>query len=947
MVLCKFRLKCQCLPWKLLLATSTLLFLTASSLGSPVETHKSGISSVFSLFNLKGKSRFWSEDVIHNDYDELKFSSHGKVSAFNYTNSGNIANYLKLQEIDSIYLPVPINFIFIGFEGKGNQEFKLLPEEIERWFTKIDHIFEHTRIRHEEVLTAFYKTSVDKMQWHPVPVASHINYNFSVHAIEMGEKVTSIFEQAIKVFGRKDDPIGSGDNVSGDWQVDVQMIDGLLASLVEYLQLENAYNIFILNPKRDERRPKYGYRRGLSESEINLLKENKTLQTKILQSDVVPEDTLARTKIQRPLYVKHPMMNFAWTRTEDTDIVEWYNIWLDTLDNFGRLQQGREIAQTIEFKALQLLKGKDQDLKLLLERVLKSGDYGGLQAECLTDTWIGKDSRWAFIDLSAGPFSWGPAVGGEGVRTEASLPNVERTIGATAEISEEEAENLLQDAIHEKFAVFGDKDHQAIDILLAEIDIYELFAFKHCKGRKVKLALCEELDERMRDLKNELQSFEGEEYDESHKTKAIETLKRMESWNLFSDTHEEFENYTVARDSFLAHLGATLWGSMRHIVSPSVSDGAFHYYEKISFQLFFMTQEKVGHIKQLPVDIDAIKDGLSSLLVPSQKLMFTPHMLPLSADPDLAMAFSIARRAAAVPLLLVNGTYRKTIRTYLDSSILQYQLQRLNKHGSLKGRHAQSRSMLEVPIFWFIYSEPLLLDKHFQAKALSNMIIVVQSESSSWESHLHCNGHSLLMNLRQPIKPAVAATAEHLAGLLPLHLVYGQAHETAMEDWIWSVGCSPFSATSQGWHISQFQSDSIARSYVITTLEESIQLVNSAIHRLLMERTTQNTFMIFQSQEHELVNKYNYVVSLWRRVSTVTGELRYVDALRLLNTLEDASKRFVDQVNTTLALFHPINCTRERKMQMVFDVTTIPAFLIVLGCLYMVLRPRRPKPKIN
>ncbi|XP_027193120.1 uncharacterized protein [Cicer arietinum] len=947
MVLCKFRLKCQCLPWKLLLATSTLLFLTASSLGSPVETHKSGISSVFSLFNLKGKSRFWSEDVIHNDYDELKFSSHGKVSAFNYTNSGNIANYLKLQEIDSIYLPVPINFIFIGFEGKGNQEFKLLPEEIERWFTKIDHIFEHTRIRHEEVLTAFYKTSVDKMQWHPVPVASHINYNFSVHAIEMGEKVTSIFEQAIKVFGRKDDPIGSGDNVSGDWQVDVQMIDGLLASLVEYLQLENAYNIFILNPKRDERRPKYGYRRGLSESEINLLKENKTLQTKILQSDVVPEDTLARTKIQRPLYVKHPMMNFAWTRTEDTDIVEWYNIWLDTLDNFGRLQQGREIAQTIEFKALQLLKGKDQDLKLLLERVLKSGDYGGLQAECLTDTWIGKD-RWAFIDLSAGPFSWGPAVGGEGVRTEASLPNVERTIGATAgKISEEEAENLLQDAIHEKFAVFGDKDHQAIDILLAEIDIYELFAFKHCKGRKVKLALCEELDERMRDLKNELQSFEGEEYDESHKTKAIETLKRMESWNLFSDTHEEFENYTVARDSFLAHLGATLWGSMRHIVSPSVSDGAFHYYEKISFQLFFMTQEKVGHIKQLPVDIDAIKDGLSSLLVPSQKLMFTPHMLPLSADPDLAMAFSIARRAAAVPLLLVNGTYRKTIRTYLDSSILQYQLQRLNKHGSLKGRHAQSRSMLEVPIFWFIYSEPLLLDKHFQAKALSNMIIVVQSESSSWESHLHCNGHSLLMNLRQPIKPAVAATAEHLAGLLPLHLVYGQAHETAMEDWIWSVGCSPFSATSQGWHISQFQSDSIARSYVITTLEESIQLVNSAIHRLLMERTTQNTFMIFQSQEHELVNKYNYVVSLWRRVSTVTGELRYVDALRLLNTLEDASKRFVDQVNTTLALFHPINCTRERKMQMVFDVTTIPAFLIVLGCLYMVLRPRRPKPKIN
>lgn len=59
--------------------------------------------------------------------------------------------------------------------------------------------------------------------------------------------------------------------------------------------------------------------------------------------------------------------------------------------------------------------------------------------------------------------------------------------------------------------------------------------------------------------------------------------------------------------------------------------------------------------------------------------------LSLSEDPALAMAFSVARRAAAVPVLLVNGTYRKTVRPYLDTSILQHQLQRLNDHGSLKG----------------------------------------------------------------------------------------------------------------------------------------------------------------------------------------------------------------------------------------------------------------------
>lgn len=116
---------------------------------------------------------------------------------------------------------------------------------------------------------------------------------------------------------------------------------------------------------------------------------------------------------------------------------------------------------------------------------------------------------------------------------------------------------------------------------------------------------------------------------------------------------QDFQNYTVARDTFLSHMGATLWGSLRHIVAPSLADGAFHYYEKISFQLFFITQEvkwcgqltilealrscwnisllvyplqKTKHIKQLPLDLKSLMDGLSSLVSPSQKVLFSPHM---------------------------------------------------------------------------------------------------------------------------------------------------------------------------------------------------------------------------------------------------------------------------------------------------------------------------------
>ncbi|XP_048494940.1 uncharacterized protein LOC104886808 isoform X2 [Beta vulgaris subsp. vulgaris] len=867
----------------------TLLLVFAPGLhGSP--THrKSKMSSVFSLFNLKRNSRFWTESVLHGDFDDLESSSPGKSGALNYSKAANIANYLKLQEIDSMHLPVPVNFIFIGFEGRGNHEFTLQPEELERWFTKIDHMFEHTWVPQiEEVLNPFHKVNVDKGSHH-FPTLSHVNYNFSVHAIRMNEKVTSVLERAIAVLSRKDDVSRSWENKDALWQVDLDLMEVFFDSLIEYLQLENAYNIFVLNPKHNANITRYGYRRGLSESEIDFLRQNKSLQATLLESKNTPEISLAIEKIQRPLYEKHPMAKFAWTTTEETDTVEWSNRCSEALDSIENFYKGKDTDNIIQSKVLQVLNGKNGDVKLALRKELKSWDLSGLHTECLTDTWIGK-YRWAFIDLSAGPFTWGPAVGGQGVRTEETLPNVKKTIGAVAEILEVEAEENLQDAIQEKFAVFGDKEHEAIDILLAEIDIYELFSFKHCKGRRIKLALCEELDERMQEVKNELQSMEGDEYDENHKRKALDALRRMESWNLFSDTSVEFESYTVARDTFLSHLGSTLWGSMRHIIAPSVADGRFHFYEQISYQLFFVTQEKVRHVKHLPVDLKALMEGLSSLLLPSQKVMFSQHMLPLSDDPALAMAFSVARRAATVPMLFVNGTYRKIVSNYLDSSILQHQLQRINDHNSLKGMHANSRLTLEVPVFWFIQSDPLLVDKYYQAKALSDMIIVVQSETSSWDSHLQCNGNSILWDLRRPIKAAIAASSEHLAGLLPLHLGYSHAHETATEEWMWSVGCNPLSITSQGWRISQFHSDTIARSYIITSLEESIQLVNAAIHRLVMEPTTQNSFKLFQFQERELVNKYNFVVGLWRRIATVTGELRYIDALKLLYTLDDASR---------------------------------------------------------
>ena len=44
------------------------------------------------------------------------------------------------------------------------------------------------------------------------------------------------------------------------WQVDMDSMSHIFSSLVHFLQLEEAYNIIVLNPKHDLTRQKYGYR---------------------------------------------------------------------------------------------------------------------------------------------------------------------------------------------------------------------------------------------------------------------------------------------------------------------------------------------------------------------------------------------------------------------------------------------------------------------------------------------------------------------------------------------------------------------------------------------------------------------------------------------------------------------------------------------------------------
>ncbi|KAG6390922.1 hypothetical protein SASPL_148667 [Salvia splendens] len=379
--------------------------------------------------------------------------------------------------------------------------------------------------------------------------------------------------------------------------------------------------------------------------------------------------------------------------------IDWYNRFLDTLR--GYIYQGKDTAHMIQSKVLQFLEGKNEKFKPFTKKDLESGNLDGFHAECLTDTWIG-NQRWAFIDLSAGPFSWGPSVGGEGVRTEQSLPNVDKNIGAVAE---DEAEDRLQEAIQDKLAVFG------------EMMTYFFIAYQKDDPTAVVTATSPTAGLRLRLSDTLLETGECNLVAHLDLNGVIELLN-MASMKPCT----EFQNYTVARHTFLSHLGATLWGSLRHIISPSLAD------EMVELWSYYPTFD------------------------------FSHR----SEDPALAMAFSVATRAAAVPLLL-SGKHFVHILILLFFS-------RLHGHASLKALVFFSGAYT-----YFVYMHKAGL--HWKSPSFGSF--TMRSEPSSWESHLQCNGQSLLWDLRTyfqalpiPEERELLNKSKCTAGMTPMLIIF-------------------------------------------------------------------------------------------------------------------------------------------------------------------------------
>ena len=855
------------------------------------------------------------------------------------------------------------------------------------------------------------------------PTLSYAHFNFSCHVVEVGPKVLETFEQAIEIFSR---PVagknasssgerepgadGSAGDASVQYHVDARVMSMIVDSLVEELELLDSYTLVILNPRKSLLGGRYGYRQGFSAEEMaelrpqrsSLLREARRRGgPKPKPPPPAPSDKSSRGYFD---FFHRPGHKFA-ARDLTYEGGEWAAKLKGTLDS---ARAARQLDGSLGGEAISVLTGNDAGAAKRLAAALEGG-VGALSGEamavmrgergaaerleaakgraknaagfaaakdheedCLTDLYVGT-ARASFIDLSAGPFSWGPLVGGEGLRGPLDVPDVDLRFGhlpgeALKKPNEKPLEAELESMADSHFEAKEIDPDDEVAYMAAEMDVYEMFAKKHCEFRTTRIKLCEELKERVKDLAVAQAEAKGGD-----------VRPRDADFSIFG-SDDVSTNVSLAHDLFLSELGRVLSAYLAHAVTPSAAPGAFRYHPKVNVLVYMLSLgggagasgtwggrssgSLSGGMGGGGFDADALRDELRALMLPGQQLQLSVQRLSVTDDPALAVALSSALRTASSPSLGPDGDVEARRVHWVDSAELRKQLSAVNKAHHRAGRDASESAgargvrTLEVPVFVLepdlsVNSDvdvPLLIDEEHQAKSLEDMVLVVQSAVRAWDSPHACNGREIRWNLRDPIKAAVAAVTEHIGGVLPSHVNFNIPRGRVEEDWLWSVGAHPFSATAAGTSLARSHHDAVHRTYALTALDASAARVNAGVAALAATDTHADSWELMQharSPMHRLAQEYNAVVELWRRVVEAVGKLDFAEAVKHVDALETRADAFKAHAMTVKAEMHPVRCTKRRRLRVTTVHWSVLATSLVLAALYRQIKPGRLKPKVN
>jgi hypothetical protein len=788
-------------------------------------------------------------------------------------------------------IPLRIDLILVGFgkSGTSTNSFAGMSSFFEQLQGHFPHIFLGDRKDESKV------TSTD------------IEYDFQYHVIDMGDRVLAAIETGLSYLMRDEDKLSEGATglkYVSSWNME-SLLSPLLYSLrelnMEFKEIKRGSNhyregapasftLFLLNPTRTSLPDcrGYGYRWGLSSTDLReALSSDPSLLDQAQEAkdnEFVPWRTIVEdySVVQQAADSdKYLHSKDKWTYVAEKGVlngplstVTWLdgrgqsNRWADSVlrklksrtslvspaEELRRLMSPSFVEEGAPAELLQPSVSSLGRRSLLRSILYDSISTGG--SACLGEMGIASSDRFAWVDVQAGPFHWGP-VGNEGAAKQSKSPSMvprmppagshlwQRNIDLSADLIH------LQQLANEKLVYLRalwsrydclsrvSTDCAAIaeqsSILESMVrDEETLAAFSlGSPGADIDFSprILQELIgvyvallERVWGLIPPLQT--GEVRDSTvgpmgpsrtlpphlpiaKLSSIVSSLVRtviVAPSSLQSPMAagvDDKESFDVTREGIRLPEGISLLSSAiltHHSPPPAPRTNCMDLIipSRLEYTLLIVRQQVDS--AALDFDVTSLQYALLDVHLPGQEVSLSVHDLDASADPALATAL-----AAGLKVRSFSGEHHREHRRYLDSDEIYMHLKGVDTSSGRQdgipqdfdGDH-KSQS-IAVIVFVFDDGEPVFVDELYAARAVGgSMVVAVHSPASALPCLFTCgneNSNDAFTGMQTHLhstRDIIAAVAEAAGGLVALHSPLWGSNGFAY-NWLWALSSSALS----------------------------------------------------------------------------------------------------------------------------------------------------------
>ncbi len=879
------------------------------------------------------------------------------------------------QKIEEYRIDVPLNVAFVGFENDGRYDVAIRPEEQARWLERLN-----VKLRHEYVGDEEEKEEEERR--------SKVSYNVHSRVLQLGSNVLKVFEEAIEKHSRDVHRLHGQVNRIDSRIVDAYAIEKLADDLAEFLGLEEEHFMIVVNAKTvegdvggDDKVPRYGFRYGLTDEEVVVLREDVEVSKKAelfakkaiewraedLRSGELTHDhddrvflggsssggygkktkkkrtskitEQLKTLLSRDGFGAHGVLGEMDEIEDDAEFLrlkkgeDFRNdgehqgeksmkkmLSMHDLRTFGDLWAARQdfavevnghggsaknkknkksstsIIKVVDDSslkqfALQKLNGDDIIAATRIARQIAKIEQG--HEGCLTEAILSSRTKTVFLDLSAGPFTWGSLerahtkkVIGHGAH---DFPSTKMRFGSGRKMTSQEFAVKRKRLSQQLDAARGrrlEKSHQSRDELTSknlaavEIDLLERFFNEHClhEANEGAAKACEDA------MKTKTALEHGADAD-------FDVASFGESVRLSGDGSEDAKTFfqtpgQFANDVFLAEATAMIGAYASSVIVPPATRRSFlkraKPYKTIHAYMYVLElgekdeYEKNNNNKKINTDkkneyhyaySDALRleilDALDASSLKSTKVSATARIVTASEEPAMASAFASALRTGKVSGFGVDGKQSDHARSrWLDvDALAQHLLVDDEKYTREEDedKEEENEDHLEIPIFVFDQrfdgehrDSPLFFTNAKPVEVIRDAIFVTRSSPINEKllssthgrmpfsaSRSFCEIKTLEADFADPAREVASMVAQFVSGLIAPHesTSFTSSHQNgseenvveAMNGYAWSVGDNPFSFTTPGSRFGSIHREIARRNIVVAQIDRVLLTYNRAV----------------------------------------------------------------------------------------------------------------------